>query len=105
MANASKSSTFIVSKNGQKTHHPEPKKAAGDVQDVNLLEKPLLENTDVFAEKLLIHHSINEKFHIHVEKFAENLSNTIATTIIVLVKEFVPTNVLNYVIQDLVRLV
>ena len=105
MANASKSSTFIVSKNGQKTHHPEPKKAAGDVQDVNLLEKPLLENTDVFAEKLLIHHSINEKFHIHVEKFAENLSNTIATTIIVLVKESVPTNVLNYVIQDLVRLV
>ena len=36
MANASKSSTFIVSKNGQKTRHPEPKKAAGDVQDVNL---------------------------------------------------------------------
>jgi hypothetical protein len=36
MANASKSSTSIVSKNGQKIHHQEPKKAAGDVQDASL---------------------------------------------------------------------
>jgi len=91
MVSVSKSSTFIVSRNGQKL--PELMKD-GDVQVVNLYEKIPHKNTDVSAIKLWIQLMKEAvKLRIRVEKFAEKSSK--------LQPMFnASTNALNFVILD-----
>jgi len=93
MASVSKSSTFIVSKNGQKLLELKTREV-GDVQVVNLFEKKPQESIDVFVEKLLIQPTTGAmKLHTHVVKCAENLLRLLLTF-------NANTNVLNFVIPD-----
>jgi hypothetical protein len=93
MASVSKSSTFTVSKNGQKLQEQKIREV-GDVQVVNLFEKVPQESIDVFVRRLLIQPTKGAvKLRTHVAKCAENLLRLQQTF-------NANTNVLNFVIPD-----